>query len=333
MNCDNFMRLVNLIRHRISPSSDAFRSDTIAAEKRVAMVLYYLKDQGSFRMTSNTFGVSLASLSVSLRLVCFAINDIIGPEMIKFPDTTESVKKAVTLFESKFGFPQVIGCVDGTHIPIKQPNENPHDYFCYKMKYSLNCQAICDEKGSFIDVELRWPGSVHDARVYSNCNVNKKLLSGEIPTVYQELIPGFTPVPAILIGDPAYPLLPNLMKEYSSCTEEKHVVFNNKLRLVRNQIECAFGRLKARWRILNRPVDVDLNFAISMIYSCFVLHNFCEQYNEEIHSDLIKTAIQNELRCQSCQHHKQLYHLYSHNSARGKLVRDVITEYLYDIQG
>ena len=138
------------------------------------------------------------------------------------------------------------------------------------MKYSLNCQAVCDEKGTFIDLELKWPGSVHDARVYSNSIVNKRLVSRKIPNVYQELMPGFTPVPAILIGDPAYPLLPNLMKEYSSFLEEKHVTFNNKLRSARNQIECAFGRLKARWRILNRPIDVDLDFAVTMI-SCFIL--------------------------------------------------------------
>ena len=332
MNCNNFMLLVDAIRERVSPDVSSFRQDTISAEKRVAMVLYYLKDQGSFRMTANTFGVSIASLSLSLRLVCCAINDVLGPEMIKFPNTIDDVKHAVSKFESKFGFPQVLGCVDGTHIPIKQPIENPHDYFCYKMKYSLNCQAICNENGTFIDVELKWPGSVHDARVYSNSNVNKRLVSGDIPNVYQELVPGFTPVPAVLIGDPAYPLLPNLMKEYSSCTEEKHVVFNNKLRSVRNQVECAFGRLKARWRILNRPVDVDLDFAVSMIYSCFVLHNFCELYKEDVHNDLVKTAILNEQRCQNCRHHNQLYHLYSYNSARGKLVRDAITEYIYDIQ-
>ena len=50
------------------------------------------------------------------------------------------------------GFPQVICCVDGTHPPIKQPLENPQDYYCYKMKYSLNVQAICDEKGLFLEM-------------------------------------------------------------------------------------------------------------------------------------------------------------------------------------
>ena len=295
----------------------------------MAMVLYYLKDQGSLSMTANTFGVSIATVSVSLRRVCCAINTILGPELIKFPSTAEELKHAANKFYSKFSFPQVIGCIDGTHIPIKQPIENSHDYFCYKMRYSLNCQAICDEKGSFIDVEIKWPGSVHDARVFSNCNVNKSLLSGKIPPVYQELVPGYTPIPVFLIGDPAYPLLPNVMKEFSNCTTEKIVLFNNSLRTVRNQVECAFGRLKARWRILNRAVDIDLEFAVSMIYSCFILHNFCEKNKEDIHTDMVQTEIQNELRCQNCEHHSQILKLYSYNSSRGKRIRDSVAEYLF----
>ena len=34
------------------------------------------------------------------------------------------------------------------------------------------------------------------------------------------------------------------------------VIFNSMLRSARNQVECAFGRLKARWAILTRKIDV-----------------------------------------------------------------------------
>jgi len=309
-----FMKLVDHIRKDIEPNAESFRSDTICAEKRVAMVLYYLKDQGSYRMTANSFGVSLATLAKSLRLVSEAINRNLGPELIKFPVTKDEIKNATSRFEAKFGIPQVIGCIDGTHIPIKRPSDNPQDYFCYKMKYSLNIQAICDEKGYFTDVEIKWPGSVHDARVYANSSINKALVSHKFPSIYQELLPGYTPVPQILLGDPAYPLLPNIMKEYANCIEDRHLTFNTYLRSARNQIECAFGRLKSRWRILNRPVDVDLNISVQMIYCCFVLHNYCELNTQDISNDAVQAQLNIEQRCQNCDHHDH-HHIKNHFSS------------------
>ena len=55
-----------------------------------------------------------------------------GPELIKFPTTEADLKELISNFESKFDFPMVIGCVDGTHIPIKQPQENPLNIFVIK---------------------------------------------------------------------------------------------------------------------------------------------------------------------------------------------------------
>ena len=74
MDFPTFMKLLDIIKPCIHADAASFRADTIQADKRLAMVLYYLKDQGSYRMTTNTFGVSLPTLSNSLRLVCRAIN-------------------------------------------------------------------------------------------------------------------------------------------------------------------------------------------------------------------------------------------------------------------
>ena len=166
--------------------------------------------------------------------------------------------------------------------------------------------------------------------MYANSEVSKKFISGEFPSCYQELLPGFTPVPPFLIGDPAYPLLPNVMKEYANCFESKQIHFNNSLRTVRNTVERAFGRLKARWRILNRAVDVDLDFAIEMIYACFVLHNFCDKHNVEVNEEQVKAQIAIDRRRQVCEHHNKLDKLYSYNSQRGKNIRDSICDYLWD---
>ena len=178
-------------------------------------------------------------------------------------------------FEEKIGFPQVLGCIDGTHIPIKCTTEKGHEYFCYKMRYSINVQGICDEICLFLDVDASWPGSTHGAKVYKNSIINNMFQSNTFPGESRILVENLDNVPPLLIGDPAYPLLPNVMKEYSSCFSNDEVLFNEMLRSTRNQIECAFGRLKARWRILMRPIDIDIQHVPSLIHTCFILHNYC----------------------------------------------------------
>lgn len=42
----------------------------------------------------------------------------------------------------------------------------------------------------------------------------------------------------------------------------------------RNVIECAFGRLKACFSALRMDTDINLDDLPTVIYSCFVLHNF-----------------------------------------------------------
>ena len=57
-------------------------------------------------------------------------------------------------------------------------------------------------------MEVKWPGSPYDARVFSNCNVQKCFYDGKLDLFYKVLLVREECVPQLLLRDPAYPLLP-----------------------------------------------------------------------------------------------------------------------------
>ena len=62
--------------------------------------------------------------------------------------------------------PGVLGLVDGTHVRIQKPSENEADYVNRHFYHSINVQAICLPDGRFSDVLARFPGSVHNSRIW-----------------------------------------------------------------------------------------------------------------------------------------------------------------------
>ena len=320
-----FSNLLGELQPYLNPNPKSPNYRALGAEKKLAVALYYLKDTGSLQMTANTFGLAICTVSHVIFQVCKTIGIVLGPKYIKLPKNTDEMRRKVAEFEGKYGMVQAFGCIDGTHVAVKKPLDCSQDFYSYKGYHSLNVQAVCDFRGMFMDVDCRWPGSVHDAKVFSNSEISKRLRDSTLPGTFQTVIPGFEKVPNYLIGDPAYPLLPHCMKEYETCDGNDKVVFNNLLRSARNPIECAFGRLKARWAVLTRKVDLHLKIVPTVIYACFVLHNFCEKSKTYIDEELVK----NQMKVSSASEENNLPDpVYSCNNSEGELVRDILTKYI-----
>nr|CAH7732315.1 unnamed protein product [Callosobruchus chinensis] len=63
---------------------------------------------------------------------------------------------------ANMGFPNVIGCIDCTHI---QPATDPESYINRKKVYSIQMQTVCDSIQKLTDIFIGYPGSVHDAHI------------------------------------------------------------------------------------------------------------------------------------------------------------------------
>lgn len=72
------------------------------------------------------------------------VSDVLSDHLhryIYFPENLQDIKRN---FHAIDGFPGIIGCVDGTHIPIQCPQLERGEIFRNrKGRFSINVQVIC----------------------------------------------------------------------------------------------------------------------------------------------------------------------------------------------
>ena len=138
----------------------------ISVRERVAITLYRLADTASYRTVSNLFGVGKSTVCQIVLEICSSIVEVLFKRLVHLPVTRQDVETEVEAFFKRAGFPQVVGAVDGCHVAILAPNENPADYVNRKGFYSIILQGLVDSDYLFRDVYVGWPGKVHDSRVF-----------------------------------------------------------------------------------------------------------------------------------------------------------------------
>ena len=267
----------------ISKRDTNFRK-AISARQRLAVTLYRLADTATYRTIANLFAIGKSTVCEIVVQVCNAIVQFLLPRYIRLPQSAQEIRERIDESRDRAGFPQVVACVDGCHIPIKAPQNNPEDYVNRKGFHSIILQGLVDANYLFLDVCVGWPGKVHDARLFKNSSLYTSLCGGVFTrddSVY-DTINGVR-VPPLILGDSAYPLQDWLMKPYvdRGNLSVEELQFNNILSITRVVVENGYGRLKGRFPALAKRLDLNLNNCCTVIAACCVLHNFCEIMKEE----------------------------------------------------
>lgn len=198
------------------------------------------------------------------------------PVIMKEP-TKDEWRLIAEGFEKFTNFPNSIGAIGGKHIRIIKPIESGSLYYNYKHFYSTVLLALCDANYCFIFVDIGSYGKSNDSTIFKNSTIYKKLVDKTLNIPDPKPLSLLRPkcVPFVIVGDEAFSLSENIMRPYcgKKLTETKRI-FNYRLSRARRYIECCFGIMANKWRILHRPLNVNIEFAYAILKACCVLHNY-----------------------------------------------------------
>lgn len=133
---------------------------------------------------------------------------------IKFPPPDRfSIVEAQ--FRHKKGFPGIIGCIDGTQIPLQVPSNDQSELFrCRKGFFSLNVQLVCGPNCKIYDIVSSYHGSAHDSLIWNESDIAERFQANEFSGYH-------------LLGDSGYPLEKYLLTPFRNDeTLEKSNLYN-----------------------------------------------------------------------------------------------------------
>ncbi|XP_068098572.1 uncharacterized protein [Hyperolius riggenbachi] len=180
-------------------------------------------------------------------------------------------------FWAKCRFPNCIGAVDGKHVRLVMPPHTGSHYFNYKKYFSIVLMAVADSEYNFLYIDVGSYGSASDSQIFRNTNLYYRMENGMLDLPPPTPWPRTTneSFPYTFVGDEAFALSRHMMRPYSSKNlDERKSYFNYRLSMCRQKVECSFGILTNKWRVLHTAINLKVDTAVAVVKATCILHNF-----------------------------------------------------------
>nr|CAI5857515.1 unnamed protein product [Callosobruchus analis] len=229
-----------------------------AYEYTIIFLWFAAHEAASYKDVSDRFDIAGSTLKKVVSKMSYFLSNL-SPTVITWPSVEEQVH--ISQQFATHGFKGVIGVIDGSHVRIDKPSEDPDSYINRKGYYSIHLQVVCDHKRKIRDVVIGFPGSVHDSRVFRASPLST-MLEQKCQQNY-------------ILGECGYPCLRHLLTPFKDMGNLTNVQQNYNWRLAKTRyvVEHTFGILKQKFRQLyHLKLRGDHSIA-NFIRACCVLHN------------------------------------------------------------
>ncbi|XP_043687962.1 uncharacterized protein LOC122639205 [Telopea speciosissima] len=275
-----FSSLCDMLRQR----GLLYDNKLVQVEEQVVIFLHTVGHNVKNRVVSHMFGHSGETISRYFNKVLDGIMKLY-PLLLKPPSTT--THKRITSNGSRFYpyFKDCVGAIDGSHIPT---------------------WVQVEQHRSFRDRH----GCISQNILVSACDFDKKftyILAGQADrhTILEYWIMPYTGRRRKVSGtqdkfylvDAGFPNQKGFLRPFRNVRyhvkewknsnlgpQDKKELFNLRHASLRNCIECAFGLLKKRFKILKNQPEYPFKTQVKIVNACVLLHNLCltvNSYEEE----------------------------------------------------
>ncbi|XP_018010873.1 protein ALP1-like isoform X1 [Hyalella azteca] len=274
MTQETFNYILKRVEHRLVKQWCNLHQQPIQPEERLIITLRYLATGASFHTLSFSFRVGVSTVSKIVSETVGALWEELHEQHMPVP-TKECFRKIAEDFYKIWNFPNCIGSIDDKHIRVKCPSNSGSMYYNYKQFYSIVLQAVADANYKFVFIDIGGFGKQSDGGTFQASELSEALKYRNLDIPEPAFLPNTAvKVPYVLVGDEAYPLMPFLLKPYGghNLTIED-ITFNQCLSRCRKTIECAFGIIFSKWRLLATCIDTKVEVIDSIVKCICVLHN------------------------------------------------------------
>ncbi|OAV93872.1 hypothetical protein PTTG_27193 [Puccinia triticina 1-1 BBBD Race 1] len=177
------------------------RGNPLSVEAQVAVGLYRLGHGACYVTIGHVFSIGKETADKASSRFVIAVLENFCLTTVCFPhlNNHEQWDEIKASFEEKHGIPNIVGPIDGTHIPLAMPAEDCwKGYINRKSWSSIVFQCVVDGDGNFCNVSGGAPGSMHNSRLFWRSQLGHSL-SPALPAT------PMIPEGSYLIGDAGYP--------------------------------------------------------------------------------------------------------------------------------
>lgn len=208
---------------------------------------------------------------------CSKIWSTLAPLVMPSP-TLEQWQEIEKGFSTKWNYPNCVGAIDGKHVVFEKPPNSGSLFYNYKNEFSIVLLALVDADCKFITVDVGAYGRNSDGGIFRSSRLGKKLMSKKINFPPPKLLPQTNSMmPHVIVGDEAFPLLPNVMRPYPGPqmqNNEAVKIYNYRHSRARRTSENAFGILTKKFRIFLKKINISPEHLDVITLATTVLHNF-----------------------------------------------------------